>query len=243
MTTLQATYNKLRDIVDEDIESFEAVSLVDAYRQYFKPEKVKTILLAESHVFTSTEDMSIVTRDIDELPGYPNRYARFVYCLSCGERQLTEDHRHLIRDGSPQFWKVLFSCTNAIEKIEDFKPILSATPDAKRLENKIKTLKTLKEKGIWLVDASIIALYHRGKKITKMKQALRTSWEHHTRQIIYDAQPEHIICIGKGVAKVVEDDLNTQFGQRYSVVDQPNAHLSAQAHLQNLIHYSNVCVA
>jgi hypothetical protein len=105
--TLEETYYGTNRILGNDAEPLESVRLVETYRRYLKPETVRVVLLAESHVFTSDEDRRIAIPPIDDLPGYPKQYARFVYCLGLGERDLTNDPHHPRRDGTPQFWKVL----------------------------------------------------------------------------------------------------------------------------------------
>jgi hypothetical protein len=193
-------------------------------------------LLAESHVFTSDEDRNVTILPIAELPGYPTQYARFVYCLGYGEKALTNNRLHPKRDGTPQFWKILFSCRNRVSTASDFAPILGGTPPAQRLQNKITLLNELKEGG-----ASIVALYKNGRKVRDMFRALEESWQSYTRNVVLAAQPEHVICIGRGVAGIVEDDLKTRFHSRYTVIHQPNAHLSSQDHMSNYMTYSKIC--
>jgi hypothetical protein len=95
----------LRQIMGQDIEPYKSVELVEEYRQYWKPKKIRVILLAESHVYTCDEDRQITLPQIPALPGYPTEYAKFVYCLAYGERQFTENNLHPQRDGTPQFGK------------------------------------------------------------------------------------------------------------------------------------------
>lgn len=241
MKLLNETYGAIRDILGDEIEPFESVELVETYRRYLKPNKVKIVLLAESHVFTEDLDRQITIPKIEELPGYPEQYAKFVYCLGYGERKFTKSALHPKRDGTPQFWKIFYSCNNHISPSQDFSPILGKTPPQQRLKNKINLLKELKSKGIWLVDTSIVALYKNGKKLPHMFQALEKSWQLYTLNIVRSASPEHIICIGKGVAGVVEDDLKKYFPNKYSVVAQPNAFLSSEEHMANYMHYSKIC--
>lgn len=239
--TLQGTYQKLKDALGDQIEPFEAIELVDAYRQYLKPASCNVILLAESHVYTTKADISIPLSNIPELPGYPRRYAKFVYCLGYGERSLTNSVHHPKRDGTPQFWKIFASCGN-VGKLEDsFTAVQSKTSAVHRIRNKVNLLLRLKANGIWLIDTSIAALYREGKKLKNMNEALAISWTNHTRQIVYDENPAHVICIGKGVAAVVEKDLARMFPDRYSVVAQPNAFLSSEEHMENFRHYNTVC--
>ncbi len=162
-------------------------------------------------MFTSDVDRQIAIPPIDDLPGYPTKYARFVYCLGYGERDLTNDPHRPRRDGTPQFWKVLYACDNRVMNLEDFGPILGATSFPQRLQNKIRLLKSLMAKGIWLVDASIVAVYGSGLIVSSRSrtEVLRESWESYTKQVVTSANPERVICVGKGVAGVVENDLQT----------------------------------
>lgn len=207
MQALRDTYKKIEEKLGSAIEPLESVELVEAYRRYFKPDNVRIVLLAESHVFTHDTDRQISTSPLPDLAGYPDRYARFVYCLGYGERSLTNSINHPRRDGTPQFWKIFYSCCNPIISTDDFHPILGKTGTTQRLRNKIEVLRQMKEQGIWLVDASIVALYKDGKKIPRMFDALQESWRSDTREVVLSANPEHVICIGKGVAGIVEPDL------------------------------------
>ncbi len=241
MRELNETYERIANILGEDTEEIESVLLVESYRRFLKPDRVKIVLLAESHVFTNADDRKIAIPSIAELPGYPTTYARFVYCLGYGEKSLTKIPLHPRRDGTPQFWKIFFSCLNPISSTADFAPILASTPYQQRIQNKIRLLKALKANGIWLVDASIVALYRDGRKPKNMLQALQESWQSYTRGVVVSSNPEHVICIGKGVAGIIESDLRKHFHDRYTVIPQPNAHLSSEAHLSNFKTYGRLC--
>jgi hypothetical protein len=91
MNNLNNTYSQLKNILGDQIEPLESVQLIETYRRYLRPEKVKIVLLAESHVFTPKEDLQIKIPHIESLPNYPEQYAKFVYCLGYGERKLTND--------------------------------------------------------------------------------------------------------------------------------------------------------
>jgi len=242
MQALRDTHRKIEEKLGSETESLESVELVEAYRRYFKPENVRIVLLAESHVFTHDSDRKIPTSPLPHLVGYPDRYARFVYCLGYGERSLTNSIDHPRRDGTPQFWKIFYSCCNPITSADDFHPILGKTGTVQRVRNKIELLQQMKERGIWLVDASIVALYKDGKKIPRMFDALKGSWRSYTREVVLSANPEHVICIGKGVAGVVEPDLKKHFPSRYTVLAQPNAFLSSAEHFENYKTYSRICL-
>lgn len=242
MKKLRACYDKLRSILGKNIEPYESVELVEKYRQYWKPDRVRILLLAESHVFTSDSDRAIKIPDIPDLPGYPQEYAKFVYCLGCGEKNLTNSISHPKRDGTP-FWKILYSCDNSVNGNRDFEPILSKTSYEQRIHNKINLLKNLKKKGVWLVDASIVALYDMGKKPSNavMSSIIRTSWEGYTREVVKESRPEHVIIIGKGVAKIIETGLQKLIGNKYLVIPQPNARSSSKERLSNFKECGRLC--
>ena len=241
MIKLKDCYDRIKTILRDDTEPFESVALVEKYRQYWKPEKTKIILLAESHVFTTQDDTKIPIPEIDALPGYLKEYAKFVYCLGYGEPELTNSSSHPKRDGTWQFWKILYSCNNYVQSNEDFKPILKTTAFNERLLNKINLLKSLKQKGIWLVDASIIALYKDGKKPTEIKEVIKTSWECYTKAVVEGANPEYIICIGKGVYDVLEADLKQFFSNCFDWIFQPNARISSEEHMINYKKCGDIC--
>ena len=243
MQNFNKAYYDIKQILGEEIEAIESVQLVEKYRRFFKPDKVRLILLAESHVYTHERDRQIPILSIPSLPGYPEQYARFVYCLGYGEKSLTDSDMHPNRDGTPQFWKILYSCCNNISSQADFNSILGKTSTKQRIKNKIQILNDLKNKGIWLVDASIVALYKDGRKIPFMFKALKKSWESYTRDVVISSEPEHVICIGKGVAEIVRQDLDKNFNSRYTVIPQPNAFLKSQEHLENYKTYSQICLA
>jgi hypothetical protein len=244
MKDLHECYEEMAELLGADSEPYESVELVENYRQYWRPDNVRVILLAESHVFTTNSDRQFKLNPIDGLPGYPAQYAKFVYCLAYGEDSLTDGDSHPGVDGTPQFWKIFFSCVNEIESNALFASVLkSHTPTIQRVRNKIGLLKALRASGIWLVDASVMALYNKGRKPPSkvMYQAILTSWLGYTRDIIEEANPDHVIVVGKGVARVVEQQLAKLVGGNYSVIEQPNAHLSAERHLMNFQTYYRLC--
>lgn len=243
MNGLRDCYDQIQHILGEDTEPVESVALVEEYRQYWKPDKVRVILLAESHVFTSDLDRTITLPWLADLPDYPTEYARFVYCIAYGEKKLTGNQLHPKRDGTPQFWKVFYSCDNRVTHPNDFRPVLSGTPYKQRMKNKIRLLKTLRQKGIWLVDSSIVALYRNGEIPPHGIKAsvIEKSWDCYTGSVIREADPEHIIFIGKGVASILEGKVRGLVGDRYTVISQPNARLSSEEHMANYRMYSQIC--
>ena len=240
--------NRLRKCFDAMCEQFsaldepwESVELVERYRRYWRPKHPRVVLLAESHVHTSDNDRQSRMREMSALPGYPRNYARFVYCLAYGESCLLEDRKPGNNRGTPQFWKLFHSCQDCAwdnAGSADFSPILKkGTSDCgRRVQNKIRLLQTLRERGIWLVDASIMALYRGGKK-HPIGDVVQMSWEKYTRKIVADAKPAHVIVVGKGVA----NSLKGLLPENHTVVCQPNARLTSEEQRGNFHKVYNLC--
>jgi len=93
------------------------------------------------------------------------------------------------------------------------------------------------------VDASIVAVYGNGVNVSRKSKTdvLRESWESYTKQVVTSANPERVICVGKGVARVVENDLQALFPGRYEVIPQPNARLSSKDHMANFQKDYEIC--
>jgi hypothetical protein len=167
-----------------------------------------------------------------------------VYCLAYGEKQLTQNPAHP-KGGTPQFWKMFYSCNNLVNNSADFASILvSKTKYEQRILNKINLLKDLRNKGIWLVDASIIALYKNRQKPPKpeYKKLILCSWEGYTKNVVKESKPEKIIVIGQGVADVLEDDVNNISNGNYNVIYQPNYRgLTVEQNRDNHIKYYTLC--
>jgi hypothetical protein len=172
-------------------------------------------------------------------------FVRFVYCLGYGEKSLVGKDVHP-NSGTPQFWKIFYSCHKRIETNADFSPILaSRTRSAnERLRAKLCLLESLKQRGVWLVDASIIALYRSlaprpSPDVTET--VIRKSWDHYVGDVVAAAGPEHVIVVGRGVATCLKDRLRASVGDRLTVLPQPQARLPAKDHQAAFQTYFNVC--
>jgi hypothetical protein len=247
---LLKTYQRLAALPGVQIEPFEVISTVEHYRHYWKPETVKTILLAESYVYTSPQDFSCEFNPALFTQGgmadYARSFVRFVYCLGYGEDEMLRE-KVSQNSGTPQFWKIFYSCVHPTQSNEDFSPILkNATGFIQRMRNKIALLREMKEKGVWLLDASILALYGRDARLSgsREEQIITTCWNGYIHDLILANHPHRIICIGKGVANILTTSLSrlhTETGVRSFVIPQPQAHLSAEEHLKNFQNYYRIC--
>jgi len=230
---------KFEDVLE--LEPFDVVRTVDEHRNFWKPEKVRVLLLAESHVYTSiTKHNNIMRYDgFPQLIGCPTNYVKLVYCLGYGEKKLV----NVPDRGTPQFWKIFVSCVNQNFYSEFGKIQIKNTPNFhQRLHNKISILEKLKYKGIWLVDASIVALYNDNTKpIQKtMEKIIEISWKQYVSNIIHEAKPEKILVIGKGVSKILEDELK-KFNVPFHIQPQPQARLSKKNIEKTFEMYYELC--
>ncbi len=93
-----------------------------------------------------------------------------------------------------------------------------------------------------MIDTSIVALYNSGKKPDHdtFDRVIQTSWNGYTKNVINQANPKHIIIIGKGVANNIKNDVSKIMGNNYTVIPQPQAHLSAEKYLLNFQKYYSI---
>lgn len=230
---------KFGDILE--IEPFCIVKSVDDHRNFWKPEKVRILLLAESHVYTPMTEYNHVMRydRFPELNGCPKNYVKLVYCLGYGERNFSGVNS---KSGTPPFWKIFVSCTQENFNSEFKKILLGKTKNQnQRLRNKICLLESLKEKGIWLLDASIVAINDTFKPSPKIKkEILKISWEQYISKVIKEIQPEKIMVVGKGVSNDLEEELKKtriDIGEQ----PQPNSYLSTEKRVKIFEKYYKFC--
>lgn len=247
---LTDTYRKIQPVVpNANIDSSEVVKKVEEYRQYWKPKQTNVVLLAESHVYTDEKDSKIklnksILRNL--LPNYPSNFVRFVYCLGYGETELLSRTRTERKNsGTPQYWKIFSASVAKNESDLGFRKILKTGTQSfsVRLHNKIKVLKKLKKKGVWLLDASIVGLYGTGRKDPEfIETALSICWRNYIKATIQEANPQHIIVIGKGVGNILYYKLHN-IGIPFSVIPQPQARGTSEWQLENYKKYQRICAA
>ncbi|MCY1722097.1 hypothetical protein OU798_17220 [Prolixibacteraceae bacterium Z1-6] len=220
MTALQLTYNKIiQEHPNLIFESYPVVKLVNDYRLYWKPQRVKTILFAESHVFTN--EFEIAFKHNLNLPGYPNSYVRFVYNLAYGQSNTLRESVSN-NGGTPQFWKLFNEIAG-----HKFRVVNNQNPKDK-LEQKIQLLQFLKDSGVWLLDCSIVGLYQNGQKpsINDMNDILVTSYLNYCKPVLLEEQPENILVIGKSVYSLFQLELK-QLNAHVDWIHQPNARVTS----------------
>jgi len=242
--SLERAYSEIKESIRSrlEFESFKVVKSVDEHRNFWKPYKIKVLLLAESHVFTrdSEHDSTMRYYGFPELRECPTGYVKLVYCLGYGEKDIVNVPTNR---GTPQFWKIFVSCLNQNFNSEGKKILLSQTPEfLQRIRNKISVLEQLKEKGVWLVDASIVALYNDTRKPDSdmMERIIKISWKRYVSKVIQDANPEKIIVIGKGVHKILERELR-QTNIPIHVQSQPQGIRTKAGITEAFVKYYELC--
>lgn len=243
---LERCYREVAEVLDGRADSLDAVRIVDQHRRFWRPQRPKVILLAESHVFTHLEEL----RPMDGCgtPGFqglPDTYARFVYCLGYGENRFVGTNVSG-NGGTPQFWKILWSCLHRVDQPTDFSPILvSRSEYSNRLATKRSLLEELRERGVWLVDASPVALYAPGRvkpSPVQLGQAIRLGWDRYVSSVIREAAPRSTVVIGSGVARSLGNRLDDATEGRHVVVSQPQARLTSAQHAAIRRMYFEVCI-
>jgi len=241
LDTISDCHRRLTKLLGSSAEPLDVLRRTEEHRSYWRPERVKVILLAESHVYTTPEELTRTITLPNPVPSdIPRGFVRLVYCLGYGENQLlNQPIKSPKNSGTPQFWKIFYSCVNPVRSNIDFEGIQVGVPLAERIGNKIAVLQRMREFGVWLVDTSLAALYEPGQVKPPPKilaECLRTSWDHNVGEVIKAAAPSQVVCIGKGVASALGDRLRA-VSTRVTVVAQPNARLTAADHHQSFQTY------
>lgn len=243
---LETAHRRIKELYP-NLDSYNVVREVDKYRNYWRPTQTNVILLAESHVFTSDEDFKTkidYSGYKELLPDYPEGYVRFVYCLGYAEHSLLKNTllNKNLRLGTPQFWKIFTVCVSE-NGIFDFDAIKKTTTKTdERIRNKICLLNKLRCKGVWLVDGSIVGLYNKGKKPPSriMQGILRTSWDLYVKDLVLNAKPKYIMCIGKFVRETLKDKI-AETGIPFDYIRQPQAHLTAEERAREYAKLQDIC--
>jgi len=207
---LRTAYESGRQAIADDrgpaqlpAESFDAITKVEQHRWYWRPDRPRLILIAESHVYTSDADLAVKINQGEIAPLVttgqllpPSEYVGLVYCLGYGEKNLLlKRHAEFSNRGTWQFWD-LFGRIVGTEK----QPRCSAGTSLRtRLEWKIGTLNRMKERGVWLLDASAHAIYL-GDRVRRSKDCCRALhrqwWEYYGRHVVKECADPLVWVIG-----------------------------------------------
>lgn len=236
MERLHTAYRHVVKVLGGVPECYKAVGRVERLRQYWRPSRVRLILLGESHVYTTSGELVSRLKARKEYPrDLPRGFVRHVYCPGYGENELLDDP---ILDppnrGCSQFWKLLFACVCAVSSPSQFHPLLKGRSAlGNRLAQKLSLLDQLRQRGVWLLDSSIVSLYRpsgEGKPNARTIQLVQQScWDDYVERVVVQAKPEGVLCVGSGVAAALSSRLD-RTTIPWEKVPQPNARLSRADH-------------
>lgn len=228
LTRLESAYAKFRDrLGPERSECFEAALVVEQLRSLWRPDRVRIVLLAESHVWTSREEAASRVLHPD---GDVTGFARFIYCLGGGEPTLVTP-AVFPNHGATQNWKLLHDTVRGPNQSHAGVMKGGEINAAKRIENKLELLDAVRQAGIWLVDASISALYRAGNRLAAggvYDGLLHDCWTSYVGGIICASAPRRVVVIGKQVDVAIGTMLRHDLGAGVDVkvVHQPNARMT-----------------
>ncbi|RAI57515.1 hypothetical protein [Roseicella frigidaeris] len=198
-----------------------AALAAEAWREAWRPPRVRLLLLAESHMATSAAELALTPLPS---PGWPRPagFVRHLYCPAYGEPALLPAGAAAAgpaNAGTPQYWRLLAGLAGCPM------PGRAALPDlAARLAAKAALLRGLRARGIWLTDASLVALAGPGgaRAAPRLQAlALRASWHRYHAARLPALAPAHVVVIGRGVAAVLGPALDAAFPGRWQAVPQP----------------------
>jgi len=189
-----------------DAEAPEVAIAVERHRWFWRPSKIKVLLVAESHVFTSDADFVIKT-DNAKLKTFgragatppPENFVRLVYCLGYGEPAILKNAPvHHRNPGTENYWEIFRRITG--------EPLQSIGESGSNLENrlrwKLKILRRMCRQGIWLLDAAVHAIYlgnnHRLPPDVQ-RELHQQWWGGYGRHVVESCGEPKIWVIGKTV--------------------------------------------
>ena len=240
--TLENCYHAAAKLLGPDPESLFTVQSVDFHRQYWRPKKVHTVLLAESHVYTSPgETLKMVGAAWSVENEIIQPFVRLVYCLGYGEPEYV-GFETTKNPGTPQYWKLLSSCVG----LAPTKVLKSQNKNLlNRLSAKTEVLSQMRDMGIWLVDASILALYSPGggrPSPSVCQRVMERCWDRYIGHQIQVAAPHSIVVIGKGVKNALQTRLNKLSEiEKIHCIPQPQARMNCAEIIQTHSELTTIC--
>jgi len=185
-------------------ESSAYLASVAAWRDCWRPAKVRVLLVAESHVAEQEGDMTVRVC----IPGraqeaLPSSYCRLVYCLGYGESGVCNPIPVPNR-GTQQYWDIFGAISGGRTPSQ---PRKIGSSLVERLRWKLEVLTWLRDKGVWLVDACVAGVYlpGGGRAVTgaNYDQMVRDSFERFVWPSVANEPVEQVWVIGVGVSRAL----------------------------------------
>ncbi len=204
---------------------------VEKHRWAWRPENISVILIAESHIYTSAQDFGLTVQK-QCLPAVaqhtPEEFVRLIYCLGYGEPELLSAQTVQRNAGTRQFWDLFGKLT-----LRGKQPRKSTGVSlSDRLAWKVATLQEMQAKGVWVIDASIHAMYlPGGKRVSnQIKSTLHRFWWEDYGAGLWSRFPEAKVWI---IGKTVADELQKLKIDFQGWIYQPGAGRSPKRNMES----------
>lgn len=185
-------------------ESAGYLASVEDWRNTWRPERVRVLLIAESHVAEEPGDSHVQVRVPGRAGGaLPRSFCRLVYCLGYGESELCKP-RPRRNPGTWQFWDIFGAIAGGPAPLQ---PRKSSSTLGARLAWKLDVLRWLQRHGVWLVDACVAGVYRPGgsRAVSGVDydRMVRESFERFVWPGVSAESPEVVGIIGAGVQRAL----------------------------------------
>lgn len=186
-------------------ESAAYLDRIDQWRRAWRPDRVRILLVAESHVAECPGDLDARVHLPAPVPEVlPDGYCRLVYCLGYGEDEACRPRPEVRNAGTIPFWDLF----GAIVGNVGHQPRSSTGAEFRtRLAWKLDVLRRLRSGGVWLADASVVGIYSPGgeRRFTgsNLQQLLRESFTGFVWPEFSASPPEQVWVIGRGVGEAL----------------------------------------
>ncbi|MFH1465092.1 MAG: hypothetical protein ABIO70_11970 [Pseudomonadota bacterium] len=193
-------------------ESVEYLERIEAWRRVWRPQRIRVLLVAESHVAECEGDLEARVRPPPNAPpGLPKGYCRLIYCLGYGEDDLCRPRPQQKNSGTWQFWDIFGATVGGTDNRQPRR-----TDSRTRLAWKLQTLEQMRQRGIWLVDASVVGIMspveERRYEGRRYQDLVRESYRRFVWPAVAADRPRQVWVIGMGVGEAlrglpgIEDD-------------------------------------
>ena len=140
-------------------ESSTYLARVEAWRNAWRPSRIRVLLVAESHVAELPGDLEARVQLPFATPEVlPDGFVRLVYCPGYGETGVCNP-RPSGNIGTWQYWDLFGALVGGAANRQ---PRKGQSILLERLHWKIQVLRALRDRGIWLVDAAVAGFYQPG---------------------------------------------------------------------------------
>ena len=223
-----------RTVIEPEAEIATVARTVEEYRWAWRPSIVRTVLIAESHVYTNVVEAGLSIGDVPSLKAQrvrPRTYVRFVYCLGYGESSLVINPNLLAspNGGTPHYWSLFARLAGMTPMSTRFAEVRAT----ERIRTKIEILERLKDRGIWLLDASVHAIYCPGgfRRSTGICEKLHKSWlAYYGQPLLNSLEARHVCVVGKALFGTLQ-----RLGLRaHGWIYQPHVKIHPELHQRQL---------